>query len=254
MSDTQRTGGDGSESPATAAGSEPVIEISDLAVNYDEVAALRGIDLRIGEGEFVSVVGPNGAGKTTLVETISGFHDYDGSVKYRSREVGSRSESTLVSEGLIHCTESRDLFGYMSVEDNLRLGCYRRGVVDDRLALVYDLFPVLEERAGQRARTMSGGEQQMLAVGRALMSDPDVLLLDEPTLGLAPVIVDDLGEAIAELHEQGLTILLAEQNSTFAMRHAERLYLLETGTIELSGTAAEFERNDHVRDAYMGLA
>jgi branched-chain amino acid transport system ATP-binding protein len=233
---------------------DTVLDIEGLSVEYGEVSALRDIDLRVGEGEFISVIGPNGAGKTTLVETISGLLEYEGSVRYRGTEVATQSVSDLVSDGLIHCTEERDLFGYMSVEDNLRLGTYRRGDTTERLEFVYDLFPVLEERADQRARTMSGGEQQMLAVGRALMGDPDVLLLDEPTLGLAPVIVDDLGEAIAELHAQGLTIVLAEQNSTFAMRHAERLYLLETGDIELSGTAEEFENSDYVRDAYMGLA
>ncbi len=232
---------------------EEVLAVENATVAYDEVTALRDASLRVGEGESVAVIGPNGAGKTTLVETLSGFHDYRGSVRYRDTEVGSRSVSDLVSSGLIHCTEGRDLFGHMSVEDNLRLGTYRRGDTEERLSFVYDLFSVLEERAGQDARTMSGGEQQMLAIGRALMSDPDVLLLDEPTLGLAPVIVDDLGEASTELHEWGLTILLAEQNSSFAMRHADRLYLLETGTVLLSGTAAEFEDNDHVRDAYIGI-
>ncbi len=232
---------------------EDVLAVEDATVTYGEVTALREISLRVGEGEFVAVIGPNGAGKTTLVETISGFHDYRGSVQYRNTEVGSRSVSDLVSSGLIHATEDRDLFGHMSVEDNLRLGTYRRGDIEEQLSFVYDLFPVLEERTEQDARTMSGGEQQMLAIGRALMSDPDVLLLDEPTLGLAPVIIDDLGDAIAELHERGLTILLAEQNSSFAMNHADRLYLLETGTMELSGSAAEFEDNEHVRDAYIGV-
>src|SRR5699024_8754695 len=140
---------------------DPPLAAEDLQVSYGKVAALRGIDLRVGEGDIVSVIGPNGAGKTTLAETISGFHDYEGSVQYRGTEVGTRSTSDLVSEGLIHCTEERDLFGHMSVADNLSLGAFRRGNVDERREFVYDLFPALAEREDQHARTMSGGEQQM---------------------------------------------------------------------------------------------
>ena len=158
--------------------------------------------------------------------------------------------------GLVHCTEDRDLYPFFSVHQNLLMGGHLidRDRLDERIDYVYDLFPRLDERREQEAHTMSGGEQQMLAVGRALMGDPDLLMLDEPTQGLAPVIIEDISEAMEELQDEGLTILLAEQNSTFAMNHAERLYLLETGTIELSGTDEEFKNNDYVRDAYIGIS
>ena len=233
-----------------------LLEIENLDVFYGKTQALSGINLSIESGEVVGVIGPNGAGKTTLLDAISGHKGYTGSIRYKDQEVGKRKPGALVEDGLVYCTEDRDLFPFFSVHENLLMGAqFRddRAAVEEDLDFVYDLFPRLDERRKQEAQTMSGGEQQMLAVARALMSDPELLLLDEPTLGLAPTIIDDISEAIEELREQGLTILLAEQNSSFAIRHAERLYLLETGTIELAGTAEEFKENEYVRDAYIGV-
>jgi branched-chain amino acid transport system ATP-binding protein len=230
-----------------------VLSATGLRLAYGKVVALKGVDLRVREGEIVSVIGPNGAGKTTLANTVSGFLDYEGSVEYRGREVSARSVSALVSDGLIHCTEKRDLFGYMTVDDNLRLGAYRHGEdADERLASVYDLFPALADRKEQNARTMSGGEQQMLAIGRALMGDPDLLVLDEPTLGLAPVILEDISEALEEINEEGVTVLLFEQNVTFAMNHADRIYLLENGELVREGPPEELRGDDYIRKSYLG--
>lgn len=232
------------------------LEVSGLDVYYDRAQALDDVSLRVDRGEIVSVIGPNGAGKTTMLAAISRLIDFDGTITFKNERVSSKTKRAIVEQGLIHCTEDRDLFPFYSVHQNLQMGAHRlesEETIDERFELVYDLFPRLDERREQDAHTMSGGEQQMLAIGRALMSDPDLLMLDEPTQGLAPVIIEDINDAIEELQAHGLTILLAEQNSSFAMRHAERLYLLETGTIELSGTAEEFKDNDYVRDAYIGI-
>lgn len=234
---------------------ESLFEVEDLDVYYDRVQALDGVSITVEEGEIVSVIGPNGAGKTTMLNAISGDLDYDGSVRYRGEELSDLSEREIVERGVIHCTEHRDLFPFFTVHENLLMGAHLLNGKEtkEKLAYVYDLFPRLDERREQEAQTMSGGEQQMLAIGRALMSDPELLMLDEPTQGLAPIIIEDISEALEELRSEGLSILLAEQNSSFAMRHAERLYLLETGTIELSGTDEEFKNNDYVRDAYIGV-
>ncbi|PCR89501.1 ABC transporter ATP-binding protein [Natrinema ejinorense] len=235
---------------------DPLLEIEDLNVYYGKSHALKGVSLSIDEGEIYGVIGPNGAGKTTMLNAIAGFVDYDGSIRYDGTDLATVSPQEIVREGLIYCTEDRDLFPYFSVHENLLMGAQFRNdrdAVQADLDMVYDLFPRLDERREQEAETMSGGEQQMLAVGRALMSDPDMLMLDEPTLGLAPVIIQDISDALERLSDQGLTILLAEQNSTFALRHAERLSLIETGEIELAGTSEEFHGNEYVREAYVGV-
>ncbi|WP_254763306.1 ABC transporter ATP-binding protein [Natrinema marinum] len=236
---------------------DPILEVDDLNVYYGKSHALKGVSLSIEEGEIYGVIGPNGAGKTTMLNAIAGFVDYEGTIRYDGTDLATVSPQQRVRDGLIYCTEDRDLFPYFSVHENLLMGAqFRndRGAVKDDLAMVYDLFPRLDERREQEAETMSGGEQQMLAVGRALMSDPEVLMLDEPTLGLAPVIIEDIGDALETLQtETGLTILLAEQNSTFALNHAERLSLIETGEIELSGDHGEFTDNEYVREAYVGV-
>ncbi len=233
-----------------------LLEVEDLHVYYEKAEALKGIDLRVEAGEIVSVIGPNGAGKTTMLDAISGLKEYEGRIQFDGRNVDEMDARELVAAGVVHCTEGRDLFPYFTVHQNLLMGAQLRedeaGVESD-LDMVYELFPRLDERRTQEAHTMSGGEQQMLAIGRALMSDPKLLMLDEPTLGLAPIIIEDISEILEELSEQGLTVLLAEQNSTFAMRHAERLYLLETGNVELEGSPEEFRTNDYIRDAYMGI-
>jgi len=235
---------------------DPLLELEDVDLFYGKSQALDGVSLHVDAGEIVSVIGPNGAGKTTMLNAISGLVPYDGTIRFKGEALADKPEREVVRMGLVHCTEDRDLFQFFSVHQNLLMGGHliEKDRLEDRLEYVYDLFPRLEERREQEAHTMSGGEQQMLAVGRALMGDPDLLMLDEPTQGLAPVIIEDISEAMTELQDEGLTILLAEQNSTFAMNHAERLYLLETGTIELSGTDEEFKNNDYVRDAYIGIA
>ncbi|QCS43478.1 ABC transporter ATP-binding protein [Natrinema versiforme] len=235
---------------------DPILEVDDLNVYYGKSHALTGVSLSIDQGEIYGVIGPNGAGKTTMLNAIAGFVEYEGTIRYDGADLARVSPQQIVRDGLIYCTEDRDLFPYFSVHENLLMGAqFRddRDAVQDDLAMVYELFPRLDERREQEAETMSGGEQQMLAVGRALMSDPDVLMLDEPTLGLAPVIIQDISDALERLSDQGLTILLAEQNSTFALRHADRLSLIETGEIELSGTSTEFHDNEYVREAYVGV-
>lgn len=253
--DADGESGFGNEGDTTRQLGPEILSTDDLRVSYGQVQALRGIDLSVREGEIVGLIGPNGAGKTTFANTVSGFLDYEGSVRFRDQEVGERSQAGLVEEGMIHCTEERDLFGFMDVEDNLRLGAYRRGEenVDERLEFVYDLFPRLEERENQNARSMSGGEQQMLAIARALMGDPELLILDEPTIGLAPVILEDISDGINRIMETDpITILLTEQNVTFAFKHADRLSLLENGELVRSGTPDDLRGDDYIRESYLG--
>lgn len=235
--------------------SDSLLQIENLDVSYGKTQALKGVSLNVDEGEIVGVIGPNGAGKTTMLDSVAGYKEYSGSITYEGTEVANTNSGKLVNDGLVYCTEDRDLFPYFTVHENLQMGAQFRSDnnVQDSFDFVYELFPRLDERRDQEAQTMSGGEQQMLALGRALMSDPDVLMLDEPTLGLAPVIIDDISDAIERLQSEGLTILLVEQNSTFALRHAERLYLLEQGSVELSGSADELRDDEYIRDAYVGV-
>ncbi|SDQ55318.1 ABC transporter ATP-binding protein [Natronobacterium texcoconense] len=235
---------------------DPLLEIEDVHVYYGKSHALKGVSETIHRGEIVGIIGPNGAGKTTLLNAIAGFVDYEGTIRFKGQDLQTMSSQEAVENGLIYCTEKRDLFPFFSVHENLLMGAqFRddRAAVREDLEMVYDLFPRLDERRDQEAETMSGGEQQMLAIGRALMGDPDLLMLDEPTIGLAPVIIEDIDRAIERLHDEGLTIFLAEQNSTFALNHAERLSLLETGEVELAGSADEFQDDDYIREAYIGV-
>ncbi|MCU4753095.1 ABC transporter ATP-binding protein [Halobacteria archaeon AArc-curdl1] len=232
-----------------------VLELEGVNVSYGKVQALRDIDLHVDPGEVVGVIGPNGAGKSTLSDTIAGFKPYDtGTVQFRGTEVSTLTPDKLTEDRVIYCTERRDLFGFMTVAENLRLGAYtNRDNLKDRLEFVYDLFPRLDERREQDARTLSGGEQQMLAIGRALMGSPEFLILDEPTIGLAPVIIDDITNALEQIQEEeNVTILLCEQNVTFTFRHADRIYLLEKGSIAREGTAEALRQDKHVKDAYIG--
>lgn len=230
-----------------------VLEASGVSVSYGKVSALRDVDIAVREGEIVSLIGPNGAGKTTFSDTAAGFLPYDGSVQYRGTEVAETKQSNLVSEGMIYCTEDRDLFPFMTVEENLRMGAFRsRDNRDENEAYVYDLFPRLEERRTQEAHTMSGGEQQMLAIGRALMGDPHLLVLDEPTLGLAPVIVQDISDALEQIVDEGVTVLLTEQNVVFALDHADRIFLLENGSVVKSGSVDEMQGDSYIRETYLG--
>lgn len=234
---------------------ERLLETDDLAVSHGSVDALTGVDLHVDRGEVVALVGPNGAGKTTFADAATGFLDYRGSITYRGTEVETYEVDELVAAGLVQCTETRDLFGAMTVEDNLRLGAYVREddeAIEEQLDFVYDRFPRLAERPDQPARTLAGGEQAMLAVGRSLMGDPELLVLDEPTLGLSPLIVEDLGRGLDEAVEEGVTVLLAEQNVAFARDHADRLYLLENGTIERGETPETVRGEEYVRETHLG--
>ncbi|WP_256298393.1 ABC transporter ATP-binding protein [Haloarchaeobius salinus] len=228
------------------------LAVEDLEVRYGQITALRDVDLTVSDDEMVAVVGPNGAGKSTLANTVSGFLPYSGRISYREADIAGLSTQELVQRGLIHCTESRDLFGYLSVEDNLTLGAYAKSDARAGLDAVYDLFPRLEERRNQPARTMSGGEQQMLAIGRALMGDPSLLVLDEPTLGLAPVVLDDISDGLDRIRDDGVSVLLCEQNVTFALQHADRVYLLENGQIQRDGDPDLLRDDEYVREVYLG--
>jgi branched-chain amino acid transport system ATP-binding protein len=231
-----------------------LLEVEELDVYYSKAHVLREVSLEVGEGEFVAVIGPNGAGKTTLFACISGLKNYSGRISFAGEGLPP-SPATIVNLGIIHCPEERHLFPFMSVYDNLMLGAYRRNegrAIQRDLGMVYGLFPILGERRRQWARTLSGGEQQMLAIGRALMGRPKLLLLDEPTLGLAPIVRRDISEALQKINDQGVTILLAEQNVVFALEHSGRLYLLETGRVVKEGTAAEFREDEHIRHSYLG--
>ena len=234
--------------------SDPLLSGNDVSVQYGTVTALSGVDFRVDEGEVVGIIGPNGAGKSTLANAITGFREYTGSLRYRGAEVGTQTTAALVRQGLIHCTEKRDLFGFMSVVDNLKMGAYSRdwSAAVERLDEIFRLFPRLEERTEQNAHTLSGGEQQMLAIGRSLMGDPETLVLDEPTMGLAPIVLEDIGETLDSIIGGGTTIVICEQNVTFTMDHADRIYLLENGSIVKEGTPETLLEDDYVRTVYIG--
>jgi branched-chain amino acid transport system ATP-binding protein len=234
-----------------------MLTVEGLSVYYGEARALRDVDLRIEDGEIVSVVGPNGAGKTTLVNALAGLlRDRVGRIEIDGHDLISPASHQVCDRGVAIVPEGRRIFAGMSVRDNLILGSYRRSVRngrDARLARIHELFPILADRADQRAGTLSGGEQQMLALGRALMSEPRLLLLDEPTLGLAPVIVDVLFEAIGEIHASGVAILLVEQNVRRALAMSDRGYLLSDGTIVRSGPSSELLEDAEVQRVCLGV-
>ena len=233
-----------------------MLEIEELHVSYGNIQALRGISLRVEAGELVTIVGSNGAGKSTTLLTISGvLRPRSGRALFEGHDLSRAAPHEIVRWGISHCPEGRLIFGRLTVAENLILGAYNRrnrAEIQQDLARVHQLFPVLFERRHQAAGTMSGGEQQMLAIGRALMSHPRMLLLDEPSLGLAPILVERIFEIIQELRRQGVTILLVEQNAYQALRVADRAYVLETGQVRLSGLAAELTHNPQVQAAYLG--
>lgn len=233
-----------------------LLEIENLHVYYGHVQALRGINLEVEAGELVTIVGSNGAGKSTTLLTISGIlRPRTGRLFFEGQDLSQASPHEIVRWGISHCPEGRLIFGRLTVTENLILGAYNRRdnqEIRRDLARVHELFPVLAERKGQSAGTLSGGEQQMLAIGRALMSQPRMLLLDEPSLGLAPILVERIFAVIQELRQQGVTILLVEQNAFQALRVADRAYVLETGEIRLAGPAIELTDNPLVRAAYLG--
>lgn len=233
-----------------------LLEIEALTSHYGRIQALKGIDLAIAEGELVALVGANGAGKTTLLRTISGIQPASGgAIRFAGDDITRLAPSRRVGLGISQVPEGRQVFGPLSVEDNLRLGAYRRrgGKASEDLDAIYAMFPVLRERRDRPAGTLSGGEQQMLAIGRALMARPRLLLLDEPSMGLAPLLVEQIFATIRELKESGTTIFLVEQNAHGALSIADRGYVIETGTIVLSDRGKALLANDRVRQAYLGL-
>jgi branched-chain amino acid transport system ATP-binding protein len=234
--------------------SEALLEVRGLHAGYGRIDVLRDIDVDVARGETVALIGANGAGKSTLLKAVAGLVvPKSGRIGYDGEAIGGVAPERLVRRGIALVPEGRLLFGTMSVAENLELGAYAaRGEAAGRLALVHRLFPVLAERARQAAATLSGGEQQMLAVSRALMSGPRLLLLDEPSLGLAPKVIAEIFSAIDALRESGVSVLLAEQDARLALKHADRGYVLRTGEVALAGSSAELLADDTVRHVYLG--
>src|SRR5688572_8864376 len=233
-----------------------LLEVNDIHTFYDNIEALKGVSLKVEEGEIVTLIGSNGAGKSTTLRSISGLSPpSQGSIKFDGKELAETPAQEIVRLGISQAPEGRHVFPRMSVLENLELGAFLRrdkDVIKGDIARVFDLFPRLEERKSQKAGTMSGGEQQMLAIGRAMMSDPKLLLLDEPSMGLAPILVERIYETVEEINRQGTTILLVEQNANFALDVSKRGYVLETGTVALSDEASALRENPEVQKAYLG--
>ena len=233
-----------------------MLKIKDLHVSYGDIRALRGVDLEVPDGKIVTLIGANGAGKSTLLRTISGLVKADsGSITYNDTELLGKPINKVLELGVAQVPEGRRVFADMTVLENLKIGAYLRNDKDEiekDIQWVYSLFPRLQERHWQLAGTLSGGEQQMLAVGRALMSRPKVLMMDEPSLGLAPLVVQGIFEIIRTINQQGVTVLLIEQNANMALKIADIAYVLETGTITKTGTGAELLADDSIKEAYLG--
>jgi branched-chain amino acid transport system ATP-binding protein len=233
-----------------------VLEVRDLHAAYGRIRALNGVSLRVETGEITALVGGNGAGKTTLLRCLSGVQPVSaGRVAFHGEDITAWSPHRRVAAGIAQSPEGRQVFGPLSVEDNLRLGAFRRGRAETEAGLedVFAMFPILREKRALQAAGLSGGQQQMLAIGRALMSRPRLLLLDEPSMGLAPVLVDQILEAVVALKRAGVTVLLVEQNASAALAIADRGYVIETGHIAAGGTGAELLADPKVREAYLGL-
>ena len=233
-----------------------MLKIENLHVNYGGIQALRGISLEDPYGKIITLIGANGAGKSTTLRTITGLvKAASGSIQWNGEELLGKSIDRIISEGIAMSPEGRRVFPDMTVLENLNIGAYLRkdkAEIEKDIQWVYQLFPRLQERSWQLAGTLSGGEQQMLAVGRALMSRPKLMMLDEPSLGLAPLVVQDIFKIIQEINRQGVTVLLIEQNANMALKIADLAYVLETGNITMSGTGAELLVNEKVKEAYLG--
>jgi branched-chain amino acid transport system ATP-binding protein len=237
--------------------SDPMLQVSDLTTHYGPVQALHGISMEVYEGELVAMVGANGAGKTTLLHTLSRVQKASGGqVRFDGEDITTKAPHKVVAAGVCQVPEGRQVFAPLSVDDNLRLGGFtqRRDYqwFEEELERVYGLFPILKQKSGQAAGTLSGGQQQMLAIGRALLGRPRLLLLDEPSMGLAPLLVEEIFRIIQQLNEQGVTILLVEQNARAALGIADRGYVLETGRVVLNASADELLEDEAVRRAYLG--
>lgn len=233
-----------------------MLKIENLQVAYGGIQALRGISLEVPDGKIVTLIGANGAGKSTTLRTISGLvKAKNGSIQYDGTELVGKPITSIIETGIIHVPEGRRVFPDMTVLENLKIGAYLRNDKDEiekDIKWVYELFPRLEERSWQLAGTLSGGEQQMLAVGRGLMARPKVLMMDEPSLGLAPIVVQGIFDIIREINRQGVTILLIEQNANMALKIADYAYVMETGRITMTGTGRELLENEAVKEAYLG--
>ncbi|MFJ5621707.1 ABC transporter ATP-binding protein [Peribacillus loiseleuriae] len=233
-----------------------MLKVEDIHVYYGNIHALKGVSLEINEGEIVTLIGANGAGKSTLLKTISGLlKPKQGKIVFEGKQIAAKAAQTIVKQGISHVPEGRRVFANMTVGENLELGAFlrkdKKGIKQD-MEMVYDLFPRLLERLKQQAGTLSGGEQQMLAMGRALMAKPRLLLLDEPSMGLAPLLVKTIFRIIEEINVTGTTVLLVEQNANLALSIADRAYVMETGRIVLSGNAEELTSSEKVKMAYLG--
>jgi branched-chain amino acid transport system ATP-binding protein len=241
---------------SATAGTTPILEINDIHTYYGSIHALKGITLQVREGEIVTLLGANGAGKSTTLRSINGLNrPRQGSIRFQGRDITSVPAHDIVKRGIAQSPEGRRLFPRMTVTENLEMGAFQRsdrdGIRED-MDRVFELFPRLLERKDQKAGTMSGGEQQMCSIGRALMARPKLLLLDEPSLGRAPIFVERIFEIVKTINEQGTSILLVEQNALMALDHADRGYVLETGNIVLSDSAAALKTNEQVRKTYLG--
>ena len=243
--------------PASGAGSAPevVLQLRDVQTYYGRIQALHGVSLEVNRGEIVTLIGANGAGKTTILKTVSGLlHPRKGTVHFEGKDISQTPAHTLVRAGIGHAPEGRRIFSRLSVLENLQMGAFTRSAAEarDDMARVFDLFPRLKERTSQRGGSLSGGEQQMLAIGRALMARPRVLLLDEPSLGLSPILVQQIFSIIVEINAAGTTILLVEQNALQALNIAHRGYVLQTGRVIMADSAANLAANEDVRRSYLG--
>ena len=254
MNPMRREPGDGRAHAATPTAAAPLLELRDVSTYYGKIRALDAVSFQIRPGEVLALIGANGAGKTTTLRTISGLlRARSGQILFRGRDITRLAPDRIVRLGLAHCPEGRQIFPDMTVLENLEMGAYTRdGDLSADLDRIYALFPILKERRRQPAASLSGGEQQMLAIGRALMSNPDLILFDEPSLGLAPVIVAQVARTIRALNAQGRTILLVEQNVHVAFRVAHRGYVLEKGRLVLEGDIASLAGNEKVKKAYVG--
>jgi branched-chain amino acid transport system ATP-binding protein len=234
----------------------PLLEVAGLVAGYGAITAVKGLSIEVREGEIVTLIGSNGAGKSTTLRALSGIvRPRSGTIRFKSSAIERMAPHRIVKLGMSHVPEGRGIFHRMTVEENLLLGAYQRN--DDLsadLERVYGLFPRLKERRAQHGGTLSGGEQQMLAIGRALMARPTLLLLDEPSMGLSPLLVETIFSTVSEIRAQGATVLLVEQNASMALEVADRAYVLESGVITIQGTGAELAQDDRVRKSYLGEA